>query len=175
MPINSKTKQDQELWKPIKGYSFYEVSNLGNVRSVDRFDSLKRFRNGTELKKYKSREGYYRVNLYKNGVGKSHQIHQLVAENFLNHKRNYYSSVVDHINNIKTDNRVSNLQILTNRENSNKKPKGVSKYIGVSVLGKKWRANIRINGKLVYLGSYDKEYDAHLAYQNKLNQLKYAN
>jgi ribosomal protein L15E len=70
---------------------------------------------------------------------------------FLNHTPCGYKIVVDHIdNNIKTDNRLENLQLITQRENVSKDIKNTSsKYIGVCwhKKAKKWRSSIQINGK----------------------------
>jgi hypothetical protein len=92
---------------------------------------------------------------------------------FLNHTPNGSSSlVVDHINNIKTDNRLSNLQLVTIRYNLSKDKTGTSKYTGVSwhSRDKNWQASIRINGKKAYLGSFQDESEAALAYQNALEK-----
>jgi hypothetical protein len=91
---------------------------------------------------------------------------------FLNHKPNGLTIVVDHINNIKTDNRLSNLQLLTNRQNTTKESRGTSIYPGVSYRPKnnKWEAKIKINGANKHLGLFKNELDAAQAYQNYLKQ-----
>lgn len=81
---------------------------------------------------------------------------------------------VDHINRNTLDNRRSNLRICTYSQNSmNRKPVGKSKYLGVSFAKKRKSngkeyfyicANIRVSGKLKYLGSFKTEEDAALAY-----------
>jgi hypothetical protein len=113
---------------------------------------------------------YLRSGLKTNGTKKSYMIHQLVAMAFLNHKPNGLNLVVDHINNIKTDNRLENLQIVTVRHNSTKDPRGVSKYPGVGWYGKykKWRARVVVNGKSKFLGYFTNEEEASLAYQKAL-------
>lgn len=78
---------------------------------------------------------------------------------------NYYEDdIIDHINNNPLDNRKSNLRIVTARQNSMncKSRKGSSKYIGVSFdkKSKKWKAQIRPNGKQIYLGRFDDEIEA---------------
>lgn len=66
------------------------------------------------------------------------------------------------------------MQIITNRENCSKdKTNKTSKYIGVSYdkFRYKWSAEIRENKKRHRLGRFENEYDAHIAYQNKLKEI----
>jgi hypothetical protein len=126
------------------------------------------------LKTQKSTRGYPRVDLKKDGKRKSRTVHQLVAEAFLNHKPCGYKLVVNHINFIKHDNRLENLEIDTQRNNTNQKHlKSSSEYVGVSwnKKAKKWKAGIRINGKTKYLGSFTCEKEASEAYQLKLKNI----
>jgi hypothetical protein len=158
----------QEIWKDVPNYEgIYQVSNLGNVKSL-------KFGKEKTLKKRSDKDGYLLFNLSKNGICKTNKAHKLVAIAFLNHKQCGYKVIVDHINNIKTDNRVENLQLITVRQNCSKDRKNkTSKYTGVIYYKNtnKWRAQISINGKLKYLGDFKNEYDAHLAYQNKLKEI----
>src|SRR5690606_2453327 len=109
-----------EIWKDIPGYKGkYQVSNLGNVKSLERkvrfgrnYKTLKE----SILKSFLQRDGYLYVGL--SNPNRQFTIHQLLAICFLGHKRQKFKVVVDHINNIKTDNRIENLQLLNNRENS---------------------------------------------------------
>ena len=80
---------DKEIWKPIKGYeNVYEVSNLGNVRSVDRYyeqnigknKNVKRVYKGKILKQFKSNAGYMRVQLSYKYKSIPKTVHKLVAE-----------------------------------------------------------------------------------------------
>ena len=157
-----------EIWKDIPEYEgMYQVSNLGNVKS------LKKGSNKI-LKKCFTTTGYYYVNLYKNKHNPI-KVHQLVAMAFLNHKRNGFKVVVDHIDNNILNNKLDNLQLLTNRENCSKDKKNKSsKYTGVSYIKKhkKFMASIQINKKNYNLGYFENEYNAHLAYQNKLKEIK---
>lgn len=156
----------EEIFKPIPNYEgLYEVSNIGNVKS------LKYKKN---LKPYFSKKGYLRFILSKNKNIKGFHAHQLVAMAFLGHTPCGMKLVVDHINNIKTDNRVENLQILTNRDNVYKTQGNyTSKYQGVSWHKpcNKWISYIYVNKKKKYLGLFIDEYEAHLAYQNALQYL----
>lgn len=97
---------DKELWKDIPNYEgLYQVSNLGNVKSLKK-----------ELKKRQHRNGYLCVVLYKNKKAKEILIHRLVAMTFLNNKNNY--ECINHINGIKTDNRADNLEWCTYSHNT---------------------------------------------------------
>jgi hypothetical protein len=102
-------------------------------------------------------------------------VHQLVAMAFLNHTPCGMNLVVDHINSNKLDNRVENLQLITQRENSSKDIKNkTSKYTGVSWCKHrgKWLSQIYLNKKTYNLGRFNCELSAHLAYINKLKQIK---
>jgi hypothetical protein len=167
----------EEIWKDIPGYEGkYQVSNLGRVKSLPRKMCNNK---GCHISKEKilkpimDHYKYYNVKLYINNKQSTKKIHQLVSIAFLNHIPCGYKLVVDHINNIKTDNRVENLQIITSRENSSKDKNGNSKYIGVcwDKRNNKWRSTIRINRKAFNLGSFDCELEASEAYQNKLKEI----
>jgi hypothetical protein len=167
--VNKNVKNMQEeIWKDIPNYEgHYQVSNLGRVKSLW---------NGKEriLKAGISIHGYLFVILCIKNSTKNIKVHQLVVMGFLNHTPNGHTLVVDHINNVKTDNRLENLQVISHRENSSKDKKGKSKYTGVSwnKAINKWVAHIYINMALKYLGSFNCETAAHLAYQNTLKQSK---
>ena len=163
-----------EVWKDVPEYEgLYQVSNFGNVKSLDRIDSASRFLKGFELSKNsKSGSGYIFVGLSKNGNVKSFYIHQLVAIAFLGHKRDKFKIVVDHIDNNKTNNNLNNLQLLSNRENSSKDVTGSSKYTGVrKTKYNTFRASIRIKDKKVELGTFKCELEAKKAYDTKLYEI----
>ena len=157
-----------EEWKDIPNYEgVYLISNLGNIKSV-------KFGKERVLKPQTNTKGYFIVGLYKDKKMKSKQIHQLVATTFLNHTPCKLELVVNHINFDKKDNRLDNLEIVTNRENSNRKHlKSTSKYTGVSFEKdrNKWLAQIRIEGKVKKLGRFDSELDASNAYQKELKTI----
>ena len=160
-----------EVWKEIPGFKNYQVSNLGNVKSLN----YRKTKKNKVLSKYLNSRGRYSVNLYKEGkMYGSLNISVLVAKAFLNHKPNGGKIVVDHINNIKTNDHLYNLQVITQRENSTKDRKGSSKYVGVhwSNSNNKWQSTIYINGKYKYLGTYKSEKKASQAYQNELKNIK---
>ena len=102
-----------EIWKEIEGYEGkYEVSNLGNVRSLKYARS-----NKVKLLKQASDHGYKRVNLFKNGKRKSHWVHRLVAIAFLPNPNNLPQ--VNHKDENKTNNRMDNLEWCTIKYNMN--------------------------------------------------------
>lgn len=111
----------EEIWKPIAGYEgYYEVSNLGRVKSVERH--VKQGNSTRYVKeKIKSQHlmtsGYPSVALYKNRKEKIIPIHILVARAFIPNPENKPN--VDHINTDKTDYRIENLRWVTPKENSN--------------------------------------------------------
>lgn len=159
-----------EIWKKIQDYPNYEISNLGNVKSLN-------YRNTKKEKLLKLCEdayGYYAVVLVNNKNKKTIKVHKLVAIEFLNHIPNRYELIINHKNFIRTDNRVENLEIITARENTNRKHlKSTSKYTGVhwNDLVKKWIASINIKSKTIYLGSFEKEIDASNFYENAVNSI----
>lgn len=160
-----------ENWKDIKGYEgIYMVSDLGNVKSLN-YNNTKKEKNLIQIL---ASRGYKVVSLSKNNFIKQRTVHQIVAESFYNHIPNGNTLVVNHINFIKTDNRLENLEIVTNRENSNQKHiKSTSKYTGVCwhKQHKKWVSQIVINSKVKHLGYFSNELEASNAYEDKLKSL----
>ena len=157
-----------EIWKDVPNYEVrYKVSNLGRVKSI--------LKNGEKIMKGSmSVKGYMQYTLTMKPKYNVFTGQQLVAMAFLNHIPCGVNLVIDHINDNKLDNRVENLQIVTNRYNSYKtQGKYSSKYKGVYFVKatKKWRSHIVINNKTIHLGYFDNEYQAHLAYQKAIPEL----
>ena len=161
-----------EIWKDIPGYEgIYQVSNLGNVKSLN----YNRTKKELILKKQTNSYGYYHVTLSKKNKRITKTIHQLVAIAFLDFKPCNMQLVINHKNFDRKDNNLKNLEIITSRENANQKHlKSISKYTGVnfSKSNNKWMSRIHINGVRKYLGVFENEYDAHLAYENALKNLE---
>ena len=160
-----------EVWKDIPEYEgFYQVSNLGNVRSLNYNKTGK----ANILKTPVNPRGYACVNLSLYKKQKVSKVHSLVARAFLNHKPCGMKIVVDHIDNNSLNNNLYNLQLITVRENCSKDKKGISKHTGVTLhkATGKWQSQIQINGKYKYLGLFTDEKEAAQVYQNELNKIK---
>ena len=158
-----------EEWRDIKGYEgYYQVSNLGRVKSF--------YRNTETIKKLSDWKGglYLVVSLYKDKIHKTFNVHQLVAEAFLNHKPCRYKLVIDHIDNNPLNNNVENIQLITPRQNNSKDRLGTSKYVGVcwDKARGKWKSGIKTKGVATHLGYFHCELKAHLEYVKALAELK---
>lgn len=96
-----------EIWLPIKGYEgIAEVSNMGNVRSVDRVVRSGQKRYGRLLTKRTDKYGYLTVGLNRDFKRRHFLVHRLVASAFVKGE----GPQVNHINGVKTDNRPENLE-----------------------------------------------------------------
>ena len=103
----------KEIWKDIKGSEGkYQVSNLGRIQSLNYRGSGKNHILSTTII-----NGYTAIVFRVNGVYKSHLVHRLVAEAFIPNPEG--KPHVDHINTVRTDNRVENLRWCTRAENMN--------------------------------------------------------
>ena len=157
-----------EVWKDIKSYKgLYQVSNLGNVKSLIRKGSLKEVILKPYLTGKKTRQ-YRTFRLYKNKKHKQLKASQLVAIAFLNHKLNGFKNVVDHIDNNSLNDNLINIQVVSTRCNIIKDTdRGISKFLGVTFNKNagKYRAYYTYNNKQIHLGYFNKELDASEAYK----------
>lgn len=166
-----------EQFRDVKRYEgLYKVSNFGRVYSLPKWRPAPRnsgyYQRGKLLKQSSGTDGYHHVSLSKDGKPQTRLVHQLVAESFLGHERCGYKVVVDHKDFDRTNNMAYNLQLVTPRRNGDLKHiLHTSQYTGVSwhTKNKKWRAHITKGANTYYLGQFNTEHEAHLAYQNVLN------
>ena len=107
-----------ETWKDVVGFEGrYEVSDKGRVRSIERKDSIGRKCGGRMLKPGYDKDGYLRVNIYKNGKQKTRFIHRLVAGAFVPNPNGY--SEINHRDENKVNNYANNLEWCTREYNVN--------------------------------------------------------
>lgn len=116
-----RTYDTKEIWKPAEGYeNFYQVSNYGRVKSIDRTETCKdgvvRFRKGKVLKPHQNYNGYLWVSFCTNDIRKKKKIHRLVAQCFIPNPDG--KPQVNHIDGDKHNNHVDNLEWVTPKENA---------------------------------------------------------
>ena len=147
-----------EEWKDIPNYEgLYKVSTLGSVRSLDKY--VNHWRGGTRFVKgcvlnpckRSKNSPYLAVVLHKNGR-KTFNIHSLVGITFLNYKAEKNVIVLDHINEVVTDNRLENLRIISHSENIGRN-RGGSMYGAITKVGRKFRLRV-MN---IHIGMYNCE------------------
>lgn len=105
----------EEVWKDVPGYEgLYIVSNFGSVVSMPKRITKSKFRNEIKTLSQYNINGYLFVTLCKNG-SRNIRVHRIVALSFIPNPEN--KKEVNHINAIKTDNKVDNLEWCTGQEN----------------------------------------------------------
>lgn len=159
-----------ETWKDIENYKgHYQISNLGRVKSIKK-----------EQHKILSQglcgSGYLVVALCLNSISKTKMVHRLVAESFLGCNSDMQ---VNHIDENKLNNNLSNLEYVSGRVNIQKYYStrvNTNKKVGATFnkATNKWRSFIRVNGKQVYLGAFVNELEAAKAYQEAIKKYDYA-
>ena len=107
-----------EEWRPVVGYEgLYEVSNTGQVRSLDKYDSMNRFLRGRILRLFTDELGYLRAQLYSNSKRKSFLVHRLVAQAFIPNPDNLPQ--VNHRDENPSNDNVDNLEWCDGKYNVN--------------------------------------------------------
>ena len=171
-----------ETWRDIDGYAgLYQVSNLGRVRSVPRKTYCGpvygyRRNRGRVLHLHTRINGYTFLTICKNGKPKSFDVHRFVAKAFCHVTPGAYE--VDHIDRDKQNNRAYNLRWVhssDNKYNSCRRDSAASRFNGVKLSHKKWRATVRVGKKIVCIGTFKDEISAARAFDsyckvNKLNR-----
>jgi hypothetical protein len=165
MNENMKVINDIERWKVIDEYDNYSVSTYGRVRND---------KTNKTLKHKTEKNGYHRVCLCVNGKKKSMYIHRIVAVAFIDNPLN--KQCVDHINNDRKNNNISNLRYATNSENQMNKKKLSNNTSGVTGVNwhkghKKWEAGIKIDKIKKHLGYFETIEEAKEARIKAVNEL----
>lgn len=159
-----------EIWKDIKGYSYkYQISNMGNIRCLNPFHKNKK---GKNYKLNKDSYGYLVVALVLNKKPYYKKVHRLVYKYFKNDFNK--NLTINHIDHNKTNNNISNLELMTFSENRKEyinnvlKKNTSSKQIGVSYHKQidKWTTKVNHKGKRLSVGVFDNEEDAIYAVNN---------
>ena len=154
-----------EQWKQINGHANFYISNCGRVKNIVTEMIMKQSINS---------RGYKTITLRSNIKNKTYKIHRLVAGAFIDNANNY--KCVDHKNNNRLDNLVSNLRHCTNQQNCmnvSKRKNTSSMYKGVTFnkANKKWVSQIRCNNKQFHLGYFVSGDEAGRAYNEKAIEL----
>lgn len=139
LEFDFKEEIEEEEYKDIKNYEgLYQVTSYGRVYSL----ISKKF-----LKPQKEKEGYLRVNLYKNNKMKHYPIHRLVAQAFILNPSKLPQ--INHISEDKTDNRVSNLEYCTAKYNVNYGTR-TKRAVAKRLQNPNWMASIRKHLKAIH-------------------------
>ena len=144
---------ENEIWKDIPGYEgLYQASNLGRILSL-------KFAKTRILRLRKNNYGYFLVTLRNCNKSKTFSVHRLVLLAFVGKS----DLVVDHINEIKTDNRLCNLEYVTYEENAERycrKRRVLPKGVSYSKTRKKYLAYYRSNRKQISIGWFTNKEEA---------------
>lgn len=116
---------EEEVWKDVVGYPLYKISDMGRIKRLENHKEIYRqdidssylaFRRELILSPSKAADGYLSVKLYTEGGFKNLLVHRVVAQVFIINTEN--KPTVNHINGVKDDNRVFNLEWSTGKEQS---------------------------------------------------------
>lgn len=108
----------EEIWKDIPGYEgCYQASNLGRIKSLERKveynNQEDRILKEKIMKLNPTTRGYIRIGLCKKGRSRSHFVHRLIVSTFIGES----NLQVNHIDGVKTNNNIDNLEYVTHQEN----------------------------------------------------------
>jgi hypothetical protein len=131
-------------YEPLKGFEkLYAINRDGSVWSL--------FSN-KQVKPNLGTWGYYDIRLSKNGSRKTCKLHRLLAQQFIPNPDNF--RYIDHINRIRTDNRLENLRWVSCRQNNNNRSDNVEhNYITINSCGN-YKVAFYVNKKMKYFGTY---------------------
>ena len=154
----------KEIWKSICGYEgLYEVSNFGMVRSVDRIvEGRNGIVHGRELCQSDNGAGYKQVCLCKDNIKSTKYVHRLVAEAFLENPYNFTD--INHKNEKRDDNIISNLEWCTKEYNQNYNTCPLKRRLALISIRGKGVCSYNEDGNLVkeYLCASDVQNDGYI-------------
>jgi hypothetical protein len=145
--LTAEELREQLDYDPLTGVFMRQVSNSNRIKRGD-------------VAGTRTDRGYRTIRLL-NGRYMAHRLAWLYVYG------DWPAKCVDHINGVRDDNRIANLREATfveNGRNMKKRPQTRCKLKGVSVINNRFRAQIGIRRKVIYLGIYDTEEEAHAAY-----------
>lgn len=152
----------EETWKDIVGYGDYKISNTGRIIRKGMVIQRKNYGDfyspQEELKLSKDKDGYLKTALRKDGKRKYLRVHRLVATTFIPNPNNL--PVVNHINGIKNDNRVENLEWCTVSQNTRHafdtlgREGNQTTNKAVIMIDKQSRENIKVFGSIKEASEY---------------------
>ena len=153
-----------EEWRDIPGYEgYYQVSNMGNIRSIGAVDSKGRFRPPTVLHLTTKNTGYKRVQLCF-GKPNSYNVHRLVAKAFPEICGEWFEKCeIDHINGVRDDNRAENLRVVSHAKNCNN-PITLQKYHETGIKKGAKIDQFTLDGEIVKTWNSYKEIKRELGY-----------
>ena len=129
----------KEVWRDVPGYEgYYQASNLGRIKSLERKveynNQEDRILKEKIMKLNPTSRGYIRISLCKKGRSRSHFVHRLILSAFIGES----NLQVNHIDGVKTNNNIDNLEYVTNQEN-------IAHAVKIGLI----KNNSKINEKLI--------------------------